>query len=94
MRQREVEGYKLTEGQVRFQKKFSQLKAVQRLLEDRTLAEQERTRTLRALWQELNGEFQKLQLEMPESSVQEFDGMEPGVEPSPDRNWDAGAGVQ
>jgi len=95
MKQAEVENYRIGPEQSRFQSKYKQLKAVQQLLEDQTLAQQERTRTLRSLWQELMGEFEKLQLDPPETPVEEFDGMEPGTKPAADQDWGGGAtGVQ
>lgn len=92
--QAEVERYKLTDKQVSFQQKYKRLKSIQRLLEDETLATQERTKTLRSLWQELSGEFERLQLTVPQEPIAEFDGMEEGVQPAPDQGWGNGEGVR
>ena len=92
--QAEVERYKLTDKQTSFQQQYKKLKSIQRLLEDETLATQERTKTLRSLWQELSGEFERLQLNVPQEPTEEFDGMEEGIQSAADRGWESGAGVQ
>ena len=92
--QAEVEGYKLTDKQVFFQQQYKKLRSIQRLLEDETLATQERTKTLRSLWQELSGEFERLQLNVPQEPIAEFDGMEEGTQPAADKGWETGEGVQ
>lgn len=81
----EVEGFKLTPQQVGFQKRFKILKQKQQLLEGATLDTQERVRTLRSLWGELTGEFDKLQI--PQEPTQELEGMEPGTQPAVDSKW-------
>jgi hypothetical protein len=81
----EVEEFRLTPQQVGFNKRFRILKQKQQLLEGATLQTQERVKTLKGLWGELNGEFDKLQ--MPAEALQEFEGMEDEVEPSADSRW-------
>jgi len=81
----EVEKYRLTPEQVGFQKKYKVLKMKQQLLEGATLKTQEQVRTLRGLWGELTGEFDKLQI--PQEPTAEFEGMEEGTEPAADQKW-------
>lgn len=85
--QAEVEGYRLAPEQVEFQKKYKRLKLVQQLLENETLKTQEKVKGLRAMWGELTGEFDKLQMNLPTEPVKELEGMEPGVAPAADKGW-------
>jgi len=86
-RQSEVERYRIAPEQISFQEKYKRLKGIERLLEAHTLATQQRTRTLKGAWQELSGEFQQLQLTAPQEPTEEYDGMEEGTNPAPDRSW-------
>jgi hypothetical protein len=84
----EVENYRITPEQQNFQQKYGSLKKVEMLLRNRTLAEQQRMMSLKQLWQELSGEFDKLQLEAPEQPLEELEGMRSnGTEPPADQSW-------
>jgi len=85
--QAEVEEYRLTPEQVGFQKKYRRLKMVQQLLENETLKTQEKVKGLRAMWGELTGEFDKLQMDLPKEPVKALEGMEPGTAPAADKGW-------
>lgn len=85
--QAEVEEYRLTPEQMDFQKRYKRLKMVQSLLENETLKTQEKVKTLRSMWGELTGEFDKLQMNLPTEPVKELEGMEPGTAPAADRDW-------
>lgn len=86
--QAEVEGYRLAPEQIDFQKKYRRLKLVQQLLENETLKTQEKVKGLRAMWGELTGEFDKLQMNLPTEPVKAIEGMEPGTAPASDRGWE------
>lgn len=86
-RQSEVERYRIAPEQISFQERYKRLKRIEQMLEAQTLATQQRTRTLKGAWQELNGEFQQLQLNAPQEPTEEYDGMEEGTQPAPDRGW-------
>lgn len=87
-RQAEVENYRITPEQEGFQKKYGALKKIEMLLKNKTLAEQQRMMSLKQLWQELSGEFDRLSLEAPENPIQEVEGMaDTGTEPAKDQPW-------
>ena len=84
----EVENYRVTPEQESFQKKYAALKKIEALLKNRSLAEQARVQSLKQLWQELSGEYDKLQLEAPEQPLEELEGMnDKGTEPPADKPW-------
>jgi len=70
----EVEGYKLTPEQMSFQKKFKMLKQIQELLKARSLGLALQMDNEQQLWENLEGEFQKLQ--PPKKSLHELPGMD------------------
>lgn len=82
----EVESYRLTPEQVQFQKKWKVLQVKRQLLEGATLKTQDQVRTLRSLWGELTGEYDKLQI--PQEPVTEVEGMEEGTAPAADNKWE------
>jgi hypothetical protein len=69
-----VEKYRLTKEQMAFQKKFKKLKQMQQLLEARSLGLAMQMENERDLWNNLQGEFQRLQ--PPNKSIHELPGMD------------------
>ena len=92
--QAEVEQFRLTPEQTDFQKRWKKLKTLQSILENETLKMQQRARTLKSMWGELTGEFDKLQLDLPQEPVKSFEGMEPGTERAADSSWSPGESLK
>lgn len=68
-----VENYKLTPEQMKFQKRFKQLKQMQELMQQRSLGLALQMENERELWERLEGEFMRLRA--PKQSVKELPGM-------------------
>ena len=69
-----VEKFKLTDEQIAFTKQYKRLKQVQSILEGATFVQQERARSLRQMWMELNQQFQMLQ--PPGAATHELSGQD------------------
>ena len=69
-----VEKWKLTPEQMNFQKRFRMLKQIQELLQARSMGLAIQMENEQELWQNLEGEFKKLQ--PPKKSLHELDGMD------------------
>lgn len=68
-----VEAFKLSEGQKKFQVRFSRLQEARRMLQARTLQNQIENRSLRDLWEMLEGEFAGLPV--PKNPTRGMEGM-------------------
>jgi len=69
-----VEDFKLTDSQRSFAGQYKQLKQVEALLQGETLKQQAKSRSLSALWRELNRRF--MALTPPETPTHELSGQE------------------
>lgn len=70
-----VEKYKLTPGQVDFQKRFKNLQQMRILLEAATLQKKTEFKNLQEMWKSLEGQYQMLQQSAPGEATHELSGM-------------------